>query len=138
MKTYGLWVLGTVALLAVVGCGGEGAGTYVVSGEVTFDGEPVKDGDIMLEPVEPGKAPDAGKIRDGKFEFRATPGKKKVKIQASRIEKYPAGRKGAMGETEGPVDYIPERYNAKTELTEEVSAGGTNKFTFALKSAKSK
>jgi hypothetical protein len=136
MKGHDEKTLRTVC--TIFGCGGEGAGTYVVTGDVTFDGEPVKDGDIILEPVEPGKAPDAGKIKDGKFEFRATPGKKKVKIQASRMQKYPAGQKGAMGETEGPVDYIPERYNTSTELQEDVTTSGPNKFTFVLKSAKSK
>jgi len=44
----------------------------------------------------------------------------------------PAGQVGAMGETEAPVDYIPGRYNANTELTAEVKEGGQTTLDFPL------
>jgi hypothetical protein len=122
-----------LCLLLLLPACGSGPRKVPVSGTVSFDGKPVADGDIIFEDVDPKLGPDAGKIKDGKFAFTAKAGQKKVKIQASRLEKLPEGKKGAMGETEMPVDYIPEHYNSKTELKEEVKSSGTNTFTFDLK-----
>jgi hypothetical protein len=118
----------------MVGCGSGSTGpqTYAVSGTVTFDGQPVKSGDILFEPEAKGESPDGGKITDGKFSFRAKQGKMKVKISASR-EVPGKTTKGAMGEEiVTKEDFIPERYNATTELSETVKTSG-NTFTFALK-----
>jgi hypothetical protein len=118
------------------GCGSspKGPATHPVSGTVTFDGEPLKTGDIQFEPEAAGTGPDAGAIVNGKFSFRAKAGKKRVKITASRDV---AGKtmKGAMGE-DIPVreDFVPERYNAKTELTADVQPKGANAFDFKLTS----
>lgn len=125
--------LATLAIfpLAMAGCGlAAGSATYPVSGTVSFDGQAVPDGDIFFVSV-PGPGENSGKIVGGKFSFRATPGKKKVRIQTSKITE--GGRKGAMGE---PVadDYIPDRYNKDTTLTAEVVSGGKNEFTFTLSS----
>jgi len=100
---------------------------------VTFDGTPLPEGDIVFHDADKKVGPDAGKIKDGKYSFPVKAGKKKVEINASRLEKLPEGKKGAMGETELPVDYIPERYNKNSELTAEVGSG-KSKFDFALKS----
>ncbi|MCE9561198.1 MAG: hypothetical protein K8U57_04010 [Planctomycetes bacterium] len=102
-----------------------------VTGNVTFDGKPIPDGDITFSDPENKVAPDGGKIKNGVYTMSVRPGKKKVDIRASKLEKLPAGQKGAMGETEMPVDYIPGKYNQKSELTADV-ATGANKFDFTL------
>jgi len=114
-----------------IGCD-KGPTMATVTGSVTYDGKPVPEGDITFSDPENKIAPDAGKIKDGVYTVSVKPGKKKVDIRASKLEKLPAGKKGAMGETEMPVDYIPDKYNLKSELTADV-AGGTNKFDFTLK-----
>src|SRR5207248_8852791 len=113
----------------VAGCGDSGPKMYPVSGTVTFDDQPIPEGDIVFLPEEKQFGPDAGKIKDGKYAFRAKGGKKKVQIQASRLI---PGKKGPMGEP-AREDYIPPRYNTKTELTADVGSG-TSEFNFNLKS----
>jgi len=103
-----------------------------VKGTVTLDGAPVPEGDIIFLDAGNQLAPYAGKIQDGRFEFQSTEGKKRVEIRASRMEKLPEGQTGAMGETEAPVDYIPQRYNLDSELTAEVTPDGEGEFDFPL------
>jgi hypothetical protein len=102
-----------------------------VSGEVTFDGEPVQHGDIVFTPDDPNLGSEAGKIHDGKFEFLAKPGKCKVVIQAARGI---PGTRDPLNGGERQKDFIPSRYNRKTELRAEVTAKGENQFEFHLSS----
>jgi hypothetical protein len=125
------WTVALLGVLFLFGCDPK-TSTYPVSGTVTWDGKPLPDGDILFTDAENKVGPDAGKIKDGKFEFRAKPGKKKVEIRATRMEKLPANKKGAMGETELPTDYIPNEYNRETTLTADVAASGPNKYEFKL------
>ena len=119
----------TVLAMHTAGCGPSGPQTYPVTGTVTFKGEPVPEGEILLTPIEGDYGPEPGKIREGKFELRARAGQKRVEIRASRI--IPGGALGAMGE---PVaeDYIPGHYNWQSTLTAEVSADDENHFVFEL------
>jgi hypothetical protein len=117
------------AVLALCGCGGD---TVTVSGTVTFEGKPVSQGDIIFTDPEGKVAPDAGKIRDGSYSVSVKPGKKKVEIRASKPIALPPGKKGPMGESEMWMDYIPAKYNTKSELAAEVSSAST-KHDFTLK-----
>jgi len=96
-----------------------------------MDGAPVPDGDVIFLDAANSAAPYAGKIQDGKFEFESTEGKKRVEIRASRMKKLPKGQEGAMGETEAPVEYIPEKYNSASTLTADVTSG-ESEFDFPL------
>jgi len=74
----------TVGLLLISGCG---SGRSTVSGEVTFDGQPLDSGSIVFLPAD-GIGPSRGAtIENGKFAFAAaeapSPGKKIVKITGS-------------------------------------------------------
>jgi len=114
-----------------LGCAG-GAATSTVTGNVTFEGKPLPDGDIVFFDPENKLAPDAGKIKDGVYSVAVKPGKKRVEIRASKMQKLPPDKKGAMGETELPMDYLPEKYNQKSELTADITSGGVNTFDFTL------
>lgn len=117
-------------LVGIGGCGGvEELPTYPVTGKVSFSGMPVEEGEIVLEDAT-GLPPDAGKITNGEFSFRAKAGKKIVRIRASREVE---GEENA-GIPGTPVrrDYIPEKYNTKSTLAEEVKADAPNEFSFEL------
>lgn len=118
--------MGLALLLALVaGCGG--APTAEVTGTVRFNGKPVEDGDIVFVPAD-GKAPAAGKIKDGRFAVRARPGRNKVQIRAARAAR---GKPDPiMGATKR--GYIPAKYNTRTTLEEEVRPGGANELRFEL------
>ena len=118
---------GTFLIACLLGCGKSGPKKYDVSGEVTWEGVPLADGDILFEAVD-GGIPDHGKIAEGQFRFQATAGAKKVSILATQAA---AEVDPEMG-TAPRVSYIPPRYNANTTLTANVTSDGENHFTFVL------
>jgi len=103
--------------------------TYAVSGTVTFNGEPLKEGDVYFYSSDSAVGTDAGKIVDGRFHFRSGLGKKRVEIRASRMV---PGRTTPMG---GPLrlEFIPAEYNDRSALSVEVSPDGGNEYEFKLK-----
>ena len=118
---------------------GCGDGKVHVRGTVTFDGKPVDRGTITFDPAD-GRGPNTGgEIAGGRFDLSgpaaATPGKKIVRIRASR----PSGRKIESGPPAPPgtlVDeleaYIPAHYNEKSTLTAEIVPGKVNEVAFDL------
>src|SRR5688572_1148834 len=99
-----------LAIMLLLGCAQRD--TVEVSGNVTWNGAPVPHGDILLVADDPHIATAAGQIAEGAYTLRSKPGKKRVEISSYRLssKKTPQGR---------PISerYIPERYNAKSELT---------------------
>lgn len=131
-------LLAFVALTVLVGCGGPDAGRASVSGKVTFDGEPVKMGQIAFDPQGQGRMGIA-QIVDGAFQMPPqqgpTPGKYTVRITADRPSGKPAqttpevsGR--SVGESY--EQYIPVKYNQRSELTVEIGAEPNAVHDFAL------
>jgi len=113
------------------GCGPSGPTTYKVSGEVTFDGKPVGEGQIVFRAAEGSASSWAGEIKDGRYAFDATAGKKRVEITATRqvqtAQDSPSGQGAFTFES-----YIPPKYNSQSELTAEVTPEGPNEFNFPL------
>ena len=120
-------VIAIALLFSILGCGDSGPKKYPVTGNVTWEGQPLADGDIVLEPTD-GGVPDHGKIVAGKIDMEATAGPKKVSIQATKAAAEVDPDMGMAPQ----VQYIPHRYNARTELTAEVKADGENRLTFDL------
>jgi hypothetical protein len=122
------WWLALLGPALLAGCSPSGPPTYPVSGTVLFDGKPLPRGDIIFHAARGDLGADAGKIKDGKYSFRAKAGKKKVAILASKA--VPGKRDPIMG----PLieNYIPARYNDETTLTTEVRESGENQFDFQL------
>jgi hypothetical protein len=116
-------------LLAMMGCG---PGEATVSGTVTLDGKPLEEGNIAFRPLPALAKSEArgGPIKDGKYQVKARPGQNRVEITATRVV---PGKKDSFG-TPLRESIVPEKYNAKSELTKEISAGGANEFNFELKS----
>lgn len=118
-----------VVLGGVAGCSNEPP-TYPVKGTVTWQGQPLPDGHVVFKPDGQNIRPDADKITNGEFAFRATQGAKRVEIWANR-EKPGQEKNKVMGLRE-KEQYIPKRYNSETTLKIEVKTTGENQYEFVL------
>src|SRR5437763_2737138 len=105
------------------GCSSEPAKASV-TGEVTLDGQPLKQGLIRFVPAD-GKGPTAdAPIADGRFTARVPPGEKRVQVSAPKV----TGRIKMYDTPDSPVveqtaELLPDRYNVRTELTWTLTAG---------------
>jgi len=117
----------TLVLAGLCGCGPSAPAVYKVTGNVTWNGKPLPDGQIVFTPEDAKVAPDAGKITNGAFEVMVKPAPSASRsMPAARVEgRSSDGRRPARG-------IHPERYNAKTTLKAEVTPGGENRFTYDL------
>lgn len=100
----------------LVGCGEEG---IQISGQVTYEGEPVKQGTISFVNVGTTSPPDAAVIENGNYSLRTLPGNKRVEIRASRPlppERQTNPEMGLMYD-----DYIPAAYNRESTLSANIS-----------------
>ena len=116
-----------LACLLIAGC--RKANEEVeVTGTVTWNGQPIPAGMIVLQPMEQRQAPVGGKIEDGRFVVHTKPGKMRVQVEAVRDTQQRDPQTGtSLGEM-----YIPARYNRESELKADVTLEGTNSFEFAL------
>ena len=121
---------------ALLGCSGADGGRRKVSGEISFDGQPLEGGWIYFRPI--GKGPSsAAEIDQGRFEIPAekglTAGTYKVVIEyhkpTGRMRKVYTGE-----EIEEKRQIIPPQYNTRTTLTADIQPSGANQLTFDLKS----
>jgi hypothetical protein len=67
-----------LGLVALVGCGDSGPGSYQVSGSVTFDGKPIPYGEVIFTPdaTQHNSGPQGiAEIHDGQYNTRLTQGK---------------------------------------------------------------
>jgi hypothetical protein len=116
------------AVAALTGCSGGDPNFSEVSGSVTVDGQPLKEGNITFSSVS-GNAPSAGgPIADGKYAAKVHIGSTKVEIRASKV----VGQKKVYDTPDSPVqpimeEVLPAKYNEQTELTLEVEPGTTVK-----------
>ena len=102
----------------ITGCS-QGTSCWL-KGQVTFEGKPVEDGNIVLRPVEktPGPAV-AAKITGGNYEIPKDKGLKAGKC----LVLITAVNKGTQ--------YIPDKYNIASAVTVDLQ-GGANSKDFAL------
>jgi hypothetical protein len=127
------------ALSVAVGCGGAPE-TVDVSGKVTFDGEPVADGQIEFEPQGAGRMAFAA-ITAGQYatprDRGVQPGNYLVRITASR----PTGKKAdadsfIRDEAAAAINeqFVPAKYNSASELQIEIEPAASAVHDFELKS----
>jgi hypothetical protein len=128
-----------LALLLACGCGSRSGSRVEVSGTVTLDGQSVDGGAIVFLPQGDGDRPKTGTaIENGKHAIPAergpAPGKYRVEIRWQK----PTGKMipsddppNLMEETR---QVVPEKYNARSDLTRDVEPG-KNTFDFTLSSS---
>jgi len=121
-------------LVVATGCGRSGPTLVPVSGSVTFDGQPVETGEIVFRAVDGAVTSGAGPIVAGRYAARAPVGSKRVEIIATRPARGAAAKPSISGEPTAAEMFVPDRYNAESTLTAEVTAGGPNEFDFTLTS----
>ena len=120
------WLVAT-GIIAVVGCS-NGPKTCLVTGAVSWKGEPVAEGQVVFEDASGATLPDAGPIVAGRYEVRVKEGRKTVRIYASREKSVPLG---VMNQREREV-IVPPAYNAESTLSADVSLRGDNVYDFHL------
>jgi hypothetical protein len=97
----------------------------VMEGTVTLDGIPIEKGTIRLIPFD-GNGQTAGcGIVDGKYRMQAAPGRMQVRINANRKDGTMLDplNPGSGARVDRYREYIPDRYNEKSELEFTVQAG---------------
>jgi hypothetical protein len=113
-----------LGMLAAAGCSSE----PTVSGEVTLDGQPLKEGVIKFVPADGKSQTVSAPIVDGRFSAKVPPGEKKVEISApkvtGKIKMIDATDAKAVDKVE---ELLPERYNVRSELTMTVQGGSQEK-----------
>lgn len=121
-------LFGFAAACGLAGCGGSGPASATVSGEVKVNGAPVDKGIISYVPDEGTGAAATAEITNGRYELQTTAGKKRVQISVpvviDRRKDSPAPSAQMIDIT---AESVPERYNAKTELTFDVQAGSNTR-----------
>ena len=117
----------------LVGCGPSGPATNKVKGKISLNGEAVKEGLIYFDNTDKTLPSANAPIKDGDYSATLVKGKYMVRINGTKLAPYPPGKVGASGEKEGPQQYLPAKFNEKTELTAEV-AGTRDDLDFILKS----
>jgi len=119
---------GVVAVLAAsvvcTGCGRAGPRNCRISGAVTLDGVPVKEGGIQFDIVQKGDVPGGAVIVDGRYQTWVSPGPKTVRFALA------GSREGLAPEDETP-NMTPPKYD-KEPLQIDIRKNGV--FDFPLTS----
>src|SRR5262249_6584785 len=117
-------VFAWIIMIAALGCT-RGPAVGTVTGEVTYAGQPVKDGHVTFTPVD-GKGQTGGApIVDGKFKAEQVPAlKMKVELHGNKV----IGKRKAYDTPESPVmddvvELLPSKYNFNSEMTLDVKQG---------------
>lgn len=123
------------------GCADATGGRSEITGKVTLEGKPLKEGDITFLPLEKQDTQSGAGIKNGEYLVpRANglkPGKYRVQITAGD------GKTPANEEAGGPggstnivsVDLIPAEWNTDSDQTVVVKPGSANKFDFTIPKA---
>ncbi len=106
------WIAVGVALPFVVGCGPQ---TVTVSGTVQYEGKPIETGEISFTPPDGEGAPQGAVIANGKYAVDLSPGKKTVRIRASRL--IPAERRDPRDPAGLREDFLPAKFNDDSTIT---------------------
>jgi hypothetical protein len=111
-----------VACLVVSGCTD---GKSSITGTVTLDGRPIANGAIVFVKQGGDLARDGAVITDGAFQATLPPGSYKLELNAQKVvgKRKQKGFDGKDEEVEIAEEAFPPRYNAQSELLQEIKPG---------------
>jgi hypothetical protein len=125
----------TILVTLVLGCR-QDSSQATIGGNVTLDGQPIKQGVIRFVPADGGSATADAPIRDGVYTAAAPVGEKRVEITAPKVV---GSRKMYEGPGTPAIDVVeemlPARYNVQSTLTLTAVPGDQSK-DFELQSGK--
>jgi hypothetical protein len=138
-------ILTLLLLPIVIGCGSNNPqGRVSVRGEVTFDGKPLEQGDILFSSIE-GSTPmvaTGSPIKNGKFSLSAEKGlipDQTYSVQFRSVEKIPGSQKIDPRKVDNPRkmksqirSVLPRRYGAESKETVTATKKSPNVFQFDL------
>lgn len=137
---FSLICLGLIVAGLFSGCGSKDPlNRRAISGTVTLDGQPLKQGSIAFQPLQQGGVGSGGLISDGKYTIPAgkglPQGKYRVTVNAGGETAAKLGPDGMPGDAgAAPKELVPAIYNTASTLTAEVSDTRSQQFDFQLKS----
>jgi hypothetical protein len=131
------WVCRAAVVLvtgaALAGCSADAA-QQEISGAVTLDGLPLKDGHIRFAPTAGNTSSAEVFLREGRYTAKLTVGSYRVEIYSPRSKGNVTKRIAGPGqEVEEVEETIPARYNVNTELSVELTKD-KKEYDFPLKS----
>ena len=129
-----LAVLGLTVVVGSLGCGRTpGLNVHPVSGTVTVDGAPLAEGWITFRALEGDTRGMAGRITNGAYRAEAFAGPARIAVTATRAlpGKFVAPAPGVEPQPK-TEQFIPRRYNEKTELAAEIPVGGIRGLDFVI------
>jgi hypothetical protein len=137
-----MYVIGLGILLSSLGCGNRaGANRASISGEVTLDGQPLKEGSIRFEPMQGIKGTVTGAdIKDGRYQIAAEKGPAVgmniVQVNATRKSgrKVPKPFAPPTEKVDEMVSAVAPQYNSDSKLQYEVKPGENKDANFQVKS----
>lgn len=123
-----------LCLLAFAGCGD---GKAIVNGTVTVDSAPVASGVVTFVSEGGALTREGAIIQNGAFNAKLPPGKYKLELTGQKVigKRTQKGFDGKDEQVELTGELFPERYNTKSELTQEIRAG-SNEVKLDLKASK--
>jgi hypothetical protein len=128
VREWCTWLL--LGAIAVAGCSRQAA-TYEASGDVSYVGEKVVEGEIIFADLEGNRPTARAPIVNGRYTLKTTPGRKRVRITASReTGKMVSG--GMDVQVPERIDLIPPQYNTASQLECEVAPSGAQSINFHL------
>jgi hypothetical protein len=119
-------------LLLLAGCSRSGElKMSTVSGNVTYRGKPIQEGEIRFIPTGDTKGPtSAGSILDGRYEVTARGGvpvgTHRVEVRAFRVKSSPKPTQDLPGMAPGgglKEQYLPKQYNERSDLKATIDSG---------------
>ncbi len=127
-----LVVLGFLA--TSVGCSqNSGPRFYPLTGKVTFNGEPVSTATLVLRDPAGQEKTCLAKVINGEISGESSPGEKIIEVTATRIaEGKTVPSADGIGKEQAIEQYIPEKYNVKSELKATISDKQPNQLMLDL------
>ncbi len=119
-------ILALLVAVLFLGCGQSDPTKTRITGNVTWQGTPIPDGDILFTPTS-GGVPSAGKIVNGGYDLLVSYGEMRVEIIALK-ESGPVDPSMGMAPR---MNYIPTCFNDDSKLVVEITAD-SREFPFEL------